>query len=86
MLCVVVKAQENCSKKKEDTVPADHRSSEATQKMDLMLLDEERGGILCFIVLKEDTGAISAVSFFLCHKLRAPPLLLPILILTRAFI
>lgn len=67
MLCTVVKAQESCSKKQEDTVPADHRSSGATQKMDLMLLDEERGGVLCFIVLKEDTGAISAVSFFPCH-------------------
>lgn len=67
MLCAVVKAQGNCSKKKEDTVPADHPPSGATQKMDLMLLDEERGGVLCFIVLKEDTGAISAVSFFPCR-------------------
>jgi len=67
MLYAVLKAQENCSKKQEDTVPTDHCSSGATQKMDLMLLDEERKDVLCFIVLKEGTRAISAVSFFPCH-------------------
>lgn len=67
MLYAVVKAQENCSKKQEDTVPTDHCSSGATQKMDLMLPDEERKGVLCFIVLKEGTCAISAVSFYPCH-------------------